>query len=256
MSELSRSGWVIEHRHGPADKLHKSSVDPWVRTVRINRVTRPALVLASTQDLALLNREAVPLGTDIVRRNSGGGLVHLIPGRQVWIDVFVARSDPLWVDDVTHSGDWLARAWIEALTSVGVGTAQLAPPRWSDPELGRLVCFAATGPGEVLVRGKKLVGVSQRRGRAGARFQCTIYLEFDPQVLTQVMTSEAVGGGVRDRLAAAMTQGVTSIGEIARGAQSPDSSALGGTDVHTEDSPDSAERLSQRLVETLVGSLP
>ena len=39
-----------------------------------------------------------------------------------------------------------------------------------------LVCFAGVGPGEVLAGGRKLVGISQRRTRAGARFQCAVHV--------------------------------------------------------------------------------
>ena len=41
---------------------------------------------------------------------------------------------------------------------------------WSD-----LVCFAGLGPGEVLLDGRKLVGLSQRRTRNGVRIQGTLY---------------------------------------------------------------------------------
>ena len=45
--------------------------------------------------------------------------------------------------------------------------------------LGPVVCFAGTGPGEVLVAGRKVVGISQRRTRAGARFQCSVPILWD-----------------------------------------------------------------------------
>jgi hypothetical protein len=37
------------------------------------------------------------------------------------------------------------------------------------------VCFAGTGAGEVLAGGRKVIGISQRRSRNGARFQCALY---------------------------------------------------------------------------------
>ena len=39
-----------------------------------------------------------------------------------------------------------------------------------------MVCFAGLGTGEVTVAGRKCVGMSQRRTRAGARFQCAVPL--------------------------------------------------------------------------------
>jgi lipoate---protein ligase len=41
---------------------------------------------------------------------------------------------------------------------------------WSE-----LVCFAGIGPGEVMLDGRKLVGLSQRRTRDGVRIQGTLY---------------------------------------------------------------------------------
>lgn len=40
--------------------------------------------------------------------------------------------------------------------------------------LATVVCFAGLAPGEVTVDGAKVVGISQRRTRAGARFQCSV----------------------------------------------------------------------------------
>jgi hypothetical protein len=42
-----------------------------------------------------------------------------------------------------------------------------------------VVCFGGTGPGEVVVGGAKVVGLSQRRTRDGARFQCSVPLAWD-----------------------------------------------------------------------------
>ena len=46
--------------------------------------------------------------------------------------------------------------------------------RWSE-----WVCFAGLGPGEVTVGGAKVVGISQRRTRHAARFQCAALLRWD-----------------------------------------------------------------------------
>ena len=47
---------------------------------------------------------------------------------------------------------------------------------WSDH-----VCFAGIGGGEVIRDGRKVVGISQRRTRAGARFQCALYRHWRPE---------------------------------------------------------------------------
>ena len=43
-----------------------------------------------------------------------------------------------------------------------------------------MVCFAGVGTGEVSVGDRKLVGLSQRRTRTGARFQCLVHLAWEP----------------------------------------------------------------------------
>ena len=51
----------------------------------------------------------------------------------------------------------------------------------------RKVCFGGLGPGEVTVDGHKLVGISQRRTRDGARFQCVVHRRWDPVPLLGVL---------------------------------------------------------------------
>jgi hypothetical protein len=51
----------------------------------------------------------------------------------------------------------------------------------------RLVCFAGIGPGEVLVGGRKAVGISHRRTRAGARFQCVAHRRWPGEELVALL---------------------------------------------------------------------
>ena len=104
-------------------------------------------------------------------------------GGLVWVDVLVPAGDPLWDADVGRAFAWLGSAWVGALADAGAsgGRAHEGPLRaspWS-----RLVCFAGLGPGEVTVGGAKVVGMSQRRTRAGALFQCAALLDWRPQRL-------------------------------------------------------------------------
>ena len=62
-----------------------------------------------------------------------------------------------------------------------VHTGEMIRTLWSSA-----VCFAGVGPGEVLVDGAKVVGISQRRTRAGARFQCAVMRTWDPSELARI----------------------------------------------------------------------
>lgn len=150
------------------------------RSVSVVEVATPALVLGSTQSLDDVDASmATDLGVDVVRRRSGGGAVLLDPGGAWWVDVEIGREDPLWTDDVGRSALWLGRAWAEALTAVGVRDAVVHEGPMRTTPLSAVVCFAGLAAGEVTVDGAKVVGISQRRTRAGARFQCSVPRAWD-----------------------------------------------------------------------------
>ena len=144
-------------------------------------------MLGSTQaDGVVDRRQAAAAGVDVVRRHSGGGAVLLRPGEVVWVDVLVPAGDQLWSDDVARAFAWLGTVWADALADVGLDASLHAGPTvatsWSD-----LVCFAGLGPGEVTVDGAKVVGMSQRRRRGGALFQCAALLAWEPADLLALL---------------------------------------------------------------------
>ncbi len=162
------------------------------RTAFVRHSDRPVLVLGSTQSDALADQEALRAeGVELVGRRSGGGAVLVEPGRCVWIDTWVPRSDPLWDDDVSRSRAWVGEWWAAA-----IGVPQLrvhaGPPvatRWSE-----LLCFAGVGAGEVVDGGRKIVGVAQWRGREGAFTHSFAYLETAWPRLTGLLLSEPEAG--------------------------------------------------------------
>ena len=172
--------WAIERASGSAASFHARELpDPVERTAWIFEVDTPALVLGSTQAIDGIDAEACRrAGVDVVRRRSGGGAVLLDPGDATWVDLIVARDDPLWDDDIARAAHWVGDAWAHALGAGTVHRGGLVRGPWSDR-----VCFAGVGPGEVLFDGKKLVGLSQRRTRAGARFQCVLMRRWRPERL-------------------------------------------------------------------------
>lgn len=207
---MTASPWHVATMTGSVAELHSTHwPDPVQRTVWRMVPTRAALVLGSTQR-RLSDELAVPAsrrGMDVVVRGSGGGAVLVEPGAMVWIDLVVSRSDPLWVEDVSRSSTWLGDVWVEALRSLGVPAA-VAPGPYDAGRWGSLVCFAGSAPGEVSALGAgeggpKLVGISQRRTRLGARFQSMVHLRFDPSGLTGLLV-DVVDHGDRISLAEAV----------------------------------------------------
>ena len=186
--------WIVEHAVGGAGELHQLEPPPGARRLWVLEPERPAVVLGSTQQVPGIEQRAAELGLEVVRRRSGGGAVVVRPGEQLWVDLVVPRGDPRWDDDVERAAWWVGEAWANLLAERGErGRIEVHRRGVTDRELGRLACFAALGPGEVAVDGRKVVGISQRRTRELARFQCVVHLRWDPSSLVEVLGVEPGG---------------------------------------------------------------
>jgi len=172
--------WDVVRAKGDARGFHGHGIpDGAQRSVRVLDVNGSALALGSAQAIDDVDLEvAKRLDVDVFNRQSGGGAVLLDPGAQLWIDVVIGRSDPLWQDDVSLASQWLGDVWVAALRSVGV-EGVVHRGAMATNALSSVVCFAGLAAGEVTVDGAKAVGISQRRTRAGARFQCSVPLSWD-----------------------------------------------------------------------------
>jgi lipoate-protein ligase A len=189
--------WPVEEEWGKGEELHERSAalvspaavqEPPSRRVRLLNATDHAVILGSSQPESDIDRlRAAAAGVEIARRRSGGGAVLVGPGVTRWVDIFLPAGDPLWDDDVGRASWWVGSVWVAALAAAGVGSGEvwragLVRTPWS----GR-VCFAGVGPGEVRVGDRKVVGISQRRARRGALFQCAVPIVWDPAPLLDVM---------------------------------------------------------------------
>jgi len=203
-------GWAVERVTASPAALHdRATPVPGRRLVRLCRATGPALVIGSAQPRAHVDEARARTGAvAVVRRHSGGGAVLVDPDGPVWVDVSIPASDPLWHDDVGLAFGWLGDVWVRALSEIGVAGARAHEGAPQSSPWSSRVCFAGLGPGEVTLLDRKVVGISQRRTRDGALFQCAALLSWDPGPLVDLLAlSEAEREAARadlDRVAAGL----------------------------------------------------
>lgn len=179
---------------GLASEIHASPmlyVDE--RTARFVEVTRSALVLGSSQNPSQVSKAPLErFNAELVIRKSGGGAVFLSPMGQLWVDIAIPKTDPLFHGDVGKSFMVIGEIFMEALSSLGGHDLEMHAGRLVGGQLARTICFAGLGPGEITFEGAKVVGMSQRRTTQGAVFQCTAYLRYPFDQLSELMAGADV----------------------------------------------------------------
>jgi lipoate-protein ligase A len=184
------SSYRVVRSRSTAGDFHARIVPvPANREIWRHDITTPALVLGSTQNRFDIDVDACRrAGVEVVRRRSGGGAVLLLPGQVTWLDVIVPAAMPGWSDDVHGPMVWLGNGLARAIAgATGVDDLVVHDAAMRSTPWSRLVCFDGLGAGEVLLGGRKLVGISQRRTRDAARLQCCWYSEYDPQRLVDLL---------------------------------------------------------------------
>jgi lipoate-protein ligase A len=150
----------------------------------LGRGQAAGLAVASTPDVTVLSRF------------SGGGAV-LLDRHLLSLDVLLPAGSPLLEGDLGDVFLRVGSAWAAALSDLGVpglavhdgaGTARRnGTPR---QRLLAAVCYATPGRGEVLAGGRKLVGLAQRRRRAGALVQCGLLRRWRPGPLLAALGAD------------------------------------------------------------------
>jgi lipoate---protein ligase len=191
--------WWFRHLTGSVAELHARPVPALDGPEAWWCVHHDAAVVVGSgaRDEDLDPQAVMRSGLAVVRRRSGGGSVLLVPGEVLWVDLLVPRGDPLWSEDVGAAAAWVGELWAACLSPL-LPAGLAAPTVHRGPLIvtpwSRIVCFAGRGAGEVTLGrgGPKLVGVSQRRTREGARFQCAVPLRWDPAPLVGVARLDEV----------------------------------------------------------------
>jgi lipoate---protein ligase len=185
--------YVLVRSRATAAEFHGRAVGaPAHPEVWSHDLVAPAVVLGSSQPDGVVDAAACRrAGVEVVRRRSGGGAVLLVPGEVTWLDVIVPAGSTGWSDDIHGPMVWLGHHLAGVFAGLGVEsdlTVHEGRPlttTWS-----AALCFDGVGAGEVLLDGRKLVGISQRRTRHAARLQCCWYSRHDPSALLGFLARE------------------------------------------------------------------
>lgn len=161
-------------------ELHAPAVPDGVRpTIWLMEPTDDALVLGSRQrDLVVSAEKLNARDLSLVHRRSGGGAV-LIDASTRWLDVLVPADGPAWGNDLTEAFRVVGESWQRAFAGHGIAT-EIWNERPTRSARSDAVCFAGMGWGELALEAAsdrnatKVLGLSQRRTRWGARIQCMI----------------------------------------------------------------------------------
>jgi lipoate---protein ligase len=154
-----------------------------------------AIIKGAGQTRVDLDLEACSAaGIRVITRSSGGTAVYADPAL-LGLDVALPPGHPLLRADVVESYRWMGELWIHTLALLGVSghlvsieeaRAQARPPQPIETIL-QIACFGSISPYEVLVHGRKLVGLSQVRRAGRALFQSGIYLKFEADALVRLL---------------------------------------------------------------------
>ena len=185
------------------------------RRVVLRDVEKPVLVMGSAQAGSVVDADRVlRRGVSVVRRRSGGAAVLLLPGAQVWADLWVPRDDPLWSVEPRVSaavaGEWWARALGAASRQVADGLSVHRGASIRAPG-SDVVCFAGVGPGEVVWEGRKVVGLAQWRSREGVLVHGCAYRRWDPERLVDLLD---LPSAARHALVGPLRAAALGLGEI------------------------------------------
>jgi lipoate-protein ligase A len=168
-------------------------------------------------------------GVDVFDRRAGGGVV-LVDGHMVCGAVCVPQPDHGAGNDLVESYRWLGDRLVSRVQALGINTARRvevdearadvrALRAIDDPVAALLLktCFGALSPHEIVVGGRKLVGLAQIRRRHAALFQFGILVRDQSPVADYLIVSEQ---STRARLRAELVRRTVGLDSLSRRGQS------------------------------------
>lgn len=187
-------GWQLAH----TDALFAGLEAGAPPSLRWYVPAQTALVLGRSQGIQRADVDAANrAGIAVYGRTSGGGAV-LVERDALSMDVALPAGHPLLTRDVTLSYQWIGEVWADALRALGIVGARAIPteevraiPALTSDDPLRLACYGTLSPWEVVVDGRKVVGLSQIRRRAGGVYPIGVHLSWHPERLVELLALDA-----------------------------------------------------------------
>lgn len=185
-------------------------------TLRWYTMTPAALILGAGQPVSDVDAAACrQRSVRVYKRASGGTAVLALPD-MLMLDIALPVEHALYRGDVTTSYRWIGAVWQATLAQLGlVATLVQVDEARHDREhldaLTQRACYGGQSPYEVLVNGRKVVGLSQVRRRQGAVIQCGVYRTFAPADLAALL---AFTPDERAQFTRRLAARVASLGEL------------------------------------------
>lgn len=142
--------------------------------------TAKAVVMGSAQKPSQFDQVTLRAdGIQLAERRTGGGAVYIDPASMIWVDLWIPSSMELSKLAPRRLFSLVGQWWQRALANTGL-PIQMSPEPGAPNELSRLACWAGAGWGELWLGDFKVLGLSQRRTRMGARVQTMVALDDSP----------------------------------------------------------------------------
>jgi lipoate-protein ligase A len=161
-----------------------------------------ALVLGIGESFSDLNIPACQQEDLLIYRRAAGGTAVLAGPDLLSLDVILPPGHPLAGRDIVEAYRWFGELWAATLQELGLPARTVPPAEAHAPrtrsalaQAGRLEhllrqsCYGAISPYEVIVNGRKLVGLDQVRRKVGFLFQGGLLLRWEPAHLAALLTA-------------------------------------------------------------------
>lgn len=140
---------------------------------------RKALVLSTAWKDQPLNKAAIERDDlEICHRRSGGGAVYIDPDHVSWVDFWIPKTHHIYESEPSKMFLKIGSLYVDVLHNLGIDADLITLVQRSDSDTAqrKYACWAGLGWGEITLANSKILGLSQRRNRWGARIQSMLCL--------------------------------------------------------------------------------